>query len=490
MSFLWTVWVYFNTELILLALICYIMILYLLNNWLKLNYTDIIIICAYFFLIMIFIAFSPIIKFEGVYFIFNNYFICSENIILAKNLILILILFYFVMLHNFFNIQKLPIFEYLVLILISVFSILMIIQSNHLFLIFIFIELLNLCIYCLLGINKNSNKGIESAFKYFIQSAFATIIGFFGISLIYFTTGSLFLHELSILVSNIDVNWITIVGIYFIMVSIFFKLGIFPLHSWVPEVYQGSIFISLIFIAIFPKIAYIILFFRLYYEFNIIIKIFCLLFSGISVIYGSIITLYQTSFRRLLAYGSLVHIGLMVFSISLYTIDSIVAGFFYLIIYITLMLFIFAFMLFLFEKNNNEVVVIDDISQISMKISNNFLLSNFFVFILFSLSGLPFFIGFISKWYIFINILNVYNVGTVIIFLCVSILSASYYIRIIRFFFFFQKRDIKSKIYSKIIYDQTLYHLIIILFVLNIFLIFFHNIIYLIILKKIIIWFI
>src|SRR5437868_315657 len=109
----------------------------------------------------------------------------------------------------------------------------------------------------------------------------------------------------------------------------------------------------------------------------------------------------------------------MVFSISLYTIDSIVAGFFYLIIYITLMLFIFAFMLFLFEKNNNEVVVIDDISQISMKISNNFLLSNFFVFILFSLSGLPFFIGFISKWYIFINILNVYNVGTVIIFLCV-----------------------------------------------------------------------
>ena len=158
MSFLWTVWVYFNTELILLTLICYIMILYLLNNWLKLNYTDIIIICAYFFLIMIFIAFSPIIKFEGVSFIFNNYFICSENIILAKKLILILILFYFVMLHNFFNIQKLPIFEYLVLILISVFSILMIIQSNHLFLIFIFIELLNLCIYCLLSVICKDEK--------------------------------------------------------------------------------------------------------------------------------------------------------------------------------------------------------------------------------------------------------------------------------------------------------------------------------------------
>jgi len=155
---------------------------------------------------MIFIAFIPIIKLEGIYFIFNNYFICSEHIILAKKFLLILILFYFVMLHNYFSIQKLPIFEYLVLILISLFSILIIMQSNHLFLTFIFIELLNLCIYCLLGINKNSNKGIESAFKYFIQSAFATIIGFFGISLIYFTTGSLFLHELGILVLNIDLN--------------------------------------------------------------------------------------------------------------------------------------------------------------------------------------------------------------------------------------------------------------------------------------------
>jgi NADH:ubiquinone oxidoreductase subunit 2 (subunit N) len=138
---------------------------------------------------------------------------------------------YFVLLNNYCNIQYIPIFEYLVLILVALFSIFMLIHGNNLFVIFIFIELLNLCIYCLLGINKDSNKGMESAFKYFIQSAFATIIGFFGLSLIYFTTGTLFLHELSILVVNKDLNLVTIVGIYFIIVSIFFKLGIFPLHS-------------------------------------------------------------------------------------------------------------------------------------------------------------------------------------------------------------------------------------------------------------------
>jgi NADH-quinone oxidoreductase subunit N len=211
------------------------------------------------------------------------------------------------------------------------------------------------------------------------------------------------------------------------------------------------------------------------------------LLAGISIIYGSIISLYQTSFRRLLAYGSMVHIGLMVYSISLFTADTIVGGFFYLITYITLMLFIFTFMFFLFEKNEYGLVSIDELSQISMKISNSFLLSIFFSFILFSLAGLPFFIGFLSKWYIFINLLSINNIGTVIIFLCVSILSATYYIRIIRFFFFFQKRDYKLKIFSIIKYDQAIYHLIIILFLLNIFVILFHNIIYLVILKKILI---
>jgi len=181
---------------------------------------------------MLIIIYTPVINLGVIQHLeFNNYFICGSNLLLVKKFILVLMVAFFIMLSNYCKIHYLPVFEYLILILVALFSIFMLIHGNHLFIIFIFIELLNLCIYCLLGINKNSNKGIESAFKYFIQSAFATIIGFFGISLIYFTTGTLFLHELSILIINKDVNLITVVGIYFIIVSLFFKLGIFPLHS-------------------------------------------------------------------------------------------------------------------------------------------------------------------------------------------------------------------------------------------------------------------
>jgi NADH-quinone oxidoreductase subunit N len=79
-----------------------------------------------------------------------------------------------------------------------------------------------------------------------------------------------------------------------------------------PDVYQGSLIITTAFIALIPKIAYIFLFFKLFIEFYHIVETFTYLISLFSILYGSIITLYQTSFRRLIAYGSMVHIGFMI----------------------------------------------------------------------------------------------------------------------------------------------------------------------------------
>jgi NADH:ubiquinone oxidoreductase subunit 2 (subunit N) len=168
---------------------------------------------------------------EGTYYIHNNYFIYNEFYNLVKKFIIFCMICYLILLKNFNNIIKLPIFEYLILTIICLFGICMIIKSNHLFIIFLFLELVNLCIYCLIGLNKDSNMGIESAYKYFVQSSLATIIGFFGVSLIYMSTGTLFLNELNFLISYDNLNYLLILGIYLIITSVFFKLGVFPLHS-------------------------------------------------------------------------------------------------------------------------------------------------------------------------------------------------------------------------------------------------------------------
>src|SRR5947199_5237143 len=157
------------------------------------------------FLFLLYILFT-VDHVEGCYYLYNNYFIYNNFIILIKKFIILFMLFYFILLNNFDKIYKLPIFEYLIILLICLFGLFMIISSNHLFVIFLFVELVNLCIYCLLGINKNSNKGIEAAFKYFTQSSYATIIGFFGVSLIYMGAGTLFLNELHLLILYENVN--------------------------------------------------------------------------------------------------------------------------------------------------------------------------------------------------------------------------------------------------------------------------------------------
>lgn len=481
-------WIHWNTEIALLFGVCFIMSVYLLNFYFQYDCTDILFICGYLFFIIWYMLITPDL-FEKTYLICNNYFVCNDFFDSVKIAIVVCMLIYFVLLNFFHNhLIKIPFFEYLILIFICLFGIFMIIRCNHLFIIFLFLELVNLCIYCLIGLNKDSNMGIESAYKYFVQSSLATIIGFFGVSLIYMSTGTLFIHELHLLITLDNLNYLTVFGIYLIMTSIFFKLGIFPLHSWIPDVYQGTLLISLIFIATIPKIAYIVLFFKLYVQFNTIIHNYCLFLSGISIIYGSLISLYQTSFRRLLAYGSMVHIGLIIFAISIFTPQTITAGFFYLCAYIVLMFFTFFFMFFLYEYKNDKLTTVDDISQFYILFGGNTILIIYFSLIIFSLAGLPFFIGFISKWYIFLSLIDYFNIFEVLIYLSVSILSSSYYIRLLRFLFFSFK-SIKIKRYSVIKFNNFFYNFIIILFIINLFTIIYHNIIFLIIFKHVLMLF-
>jgi NADH-quinone oxidoreductase subunit N len=105
------------------------------------------------------------------------------------------------------------------------------ISTNHLFYIFLFLEMINLSLYVLIGLNKYSNFGIEIAYKYFIQSSYATLIGLFGVSIIYIRTGTLFISELKFIVEAFPIDNLIIFSFLLIFITFFFKLGLFPLHN-------------------------------------------------------------------------------------------------------------------------------------------------------------------------------------------------------------------------------------------------------------------
>jgi NADH-quinone oxidoreductase subunit N len=481
---------YFKYEMALLFLVCYIIFLNLCTKFVKfekirfeLNNLDYLFVSMLFIYLLLWCYQN--LDGETTILYLGNHFIYNDFIRVLKYGMTSFFFAYLIIIHNFNNIIKIKVVEYLLLVFLCFFSLSMIIISNHLFVIFLFLEIVNICLYCMIGLNKNSNKGIEAAFKYFIQSSFVTIIGFFAISIIYILSGTLFINELVILLQNKspdDISWVS-VFVCLLFVTIFFKLGIFPLHSWIADVYQGSYLIVALFVATVPKFAYMYLFWKIIILLPLTLANYCSYMVLFSMIYGSIVTLYQISFKRLIAYGSMVHMGFIIYSLCLNSPFSIAASLFYLFVYIILMVFVFCFMFFLFEQKEQDLYFLDDISRLNIVLNNNKILSFYFSYIILSLAGLPFFIGFISKWYVFLTLLYNNHAIEAIVLLCVSVLSASYYIRLIRFLYFIENKNKKIEFHSFVKLNSLFFYLIAFLFILNILIIFFHNWIYLYLFK-------
>lgn len=224
---------FFSNEIILLGTLCVVFFVYLIEKIIynkELNEKFLLLIFIILFLMLYNILRNEINISSNLY-LLDNYFIYSNFIQYIKGYIIFLSLIFIIYLYNFVKLIKLPIFEYIILIIIILLSLFLMISSNHLFNIFLFLEMVNLSLYVLIGLNKYSNVGIEIAYKYFIQSSYATLIGLFGVSIIYIKTGTLFISELHFIISSFPVDNIIYFSFLLIFITFFFKLGLFPLHN-------------------------------------------------------------------------------------------------------------------------------------------------------------------------------------------------------------------------------------------------------------------
>lgn len=161
---------------------------------------------------------------------------------------------------------------------------------------------------------------------------------------------------------------------------------------------------------------------------------FILLSAVLSLLIGTFGAIYQIKFKRLLAYSGITHLGFFLIGITILSIESFYSTIFYIFIYMILSLGLFSILLNVRRKTNN--LKIKKINEVSTLINSNFLLSVIFAIILFSIAGIPPLIGFYSKLYIFISGLKANFLFIILIFATVSVISAIYYIRLIKLLFF------------------------------------------------------
>ena len=366
--------------------------------------------------------------------IFNDSYIIDKLSIFMKVLTLLFCLFVLLSSKDYIKNNDIDKIEYPIIILASTLGMILMISSYDLIVFYLGLELQSLCLYILASFRREDVRSSEAGLKYFVLSALASGLLLYGCSLIYGFTGS---TNFETITTNLnEANKGAVFGIVFIIVGLAFKVSAVPFHMWSPDVYEGSPTSVTSFFALIPKIAAITVFIRFMYvpfinainQWQAII----IFLSIASMIVGAVAAIGQQNIKRLMAYSSIGHMGYALAGLATGTNEGIQSLIIYLTIYLVMNLGAFG-CIFMMKRENIFYENINDLSGLS---KNHPILAFSFLIILFSLAGIPPLAGFFAKFYIFMAVIEVKMYALAIIGLVTTVVSAFYYIRIIKVIYF------------------------------------------------------
>nr|WVH38022.1 NADH dehydrogenase subunit 2 [Ganoderma leucocontextum] len=340
--------------------------------------------------------------------------------------------------------------EYSLIVLFSTFGASLLVSSADLISMYLSIELQSFGVYILTTLHRDSESATSAGLKYFLLGSLSSCIILLGSGLVYTNTGLTNLESIYNLISvseNTAILQGLSLGIVLIIVGYLFKVSAAPLHNWAPDVYDDSPTIVTIWITIMPKISILIFLLEIQSQignslitiFSLSLKTLLLISSLLSLLIGTIVGLAQLKIKRLLAYSTISHIGFMLLALAINTEQSIDSFLFYIIQYsiTNLNTFLILIALGYVLKNNSQSILesfqdIKYITELKGLFFNNPLLSLSLTICLFSMAGVPPLLGFFSKQFVLYSAMQseYYFIG--IIAIIVSVISASYYLKIIK----------------------------------------------------------
>ena len=366
--------------------------------------------------------------------IFSNSFIRDSFSNYFKILILLSSLFVLNSSKNFIIDNKLDKFEYPIIILLSILGMFFMVSSNDLILFYLGLELQSLSLYILASIDRDNLRSTESGIKYFVLSALSSGLLLYGCSLLYGFTGSTNFELISSQLNKENTG--AVFAMVFILVGLAFKVSAVPFHMWTPDVYEGAPTSITSYFAVVPKVAGLALLIKfMFVPFSNILlewQTIIIFISIASMILGAIAAMVQKNFKRLLAYSSIGHIGYALAGVATGSISGYQSAIVYISIYVIMNIGAFS-CLYLLKKDGQYKENISDLSGISKK---NPLLAISLLIILFSLAGVPPLGGFFAKFYVFVAVLEKEMYALAIIGLLTTVMSAFYYLKIIKTIYF------------------------------------------------------
>lgn len=326
--------------------------------------------------------------------------------------------------------------EYYTLGLFGVLGMSILISAHNFLTVYLGLELLSLCMYAMVALQRDSTVASESAMKYFVLGAIASGMLLYGMSMIYGATGSLDLAAISKLVVAKQHNIVLVFGLVFVIVGVAFKLGAVPFHMWLPDVYQGSPTAVTVYLGSAPKIAAFAMLMRLLVDglggLHVQWQDILIILAVASMAVGNLIAIAQTNIKRMLAYSTISHVGFLMLGVIAVSKDGYASAMFYTLVYTLMALGAFG-MIMLMSRFGFESEMLDDFRGLNQR-------SPWFAFIMlifmFSMAGVPPFVGFWAKLAVLKAIVAQDMVWLAVVAVAFSVIGAFYYLRIIKLMYF------------------------------------------------------
>jgi len=346
--------------------------------------------------------------------------------------------------HSYLKRRRMLEGEFHILIMAAVIGMMVLASATSLVTVFLGLELLSLSLYAMVALPRDSGNSTEAAMKYFVLGALASGMLLYGMSMIYGATGSLEVTEVAQRIFDGDaIPTILIFGLVFVVAGIGFKLGAVPFHMWVPDVYHGAPTAVTLLIGTAPKLAAFAFIMRLLVEALGIQQLLVewqqmlVLLAVASLAIGNITAIAQTNLKRMLAYSTISHMGFLLLGILSGTLEGFGAAMYYTVIYVLMALGTFG-MILLLARQGFEADKIVDFRGLNAR-SPWF--AGMMAILMFSLAGLPPFIGFWAKLGVIQAVLGVNYTWLAVVAVLFSVVGAFYYLRIVKLMYFDEPTD-------------------------------------------------
>ncbi|HRV79130.1 MAG TPA: NADH-quinone oxidoreductase subunit NuoN, partial [Thauera sp.] len=319
------------------------------------------------------------------------------------------------------------------------------VTANHMLPMYIGLEMMSLALYTMVAFDRDSARSTEAAMKYFVLGALASGLLLYGMSMVYGATGTLEFSGVAQALYNQTANQTVLMfGLVFLVAGICFKLGVVPFHMWVPDVYQGAPTAVTLVIATAPKLAAFAMAVRLliWALFDIAEEwqMMLILVAAASIVLGNLAAIAQQNIKRMLAYSGISHMGFMLLGLLAgvvegdrhFALNAYSSAMFYAISYVIMSLASFG-MLILLSRAGFEAENIDDFKGLNKRSSWYALMM---LFVMFSMAGVPFFIGFFAKLSVLQAVVAAGYFWLAVLAVVMSVIGAFYYLRVVKVMYF------------------------------------------------------